>query len=96
MPIRLTEERWAHIVENHDYMAGYEDYVLETLSDPQYIVRGWFDEKIACKYYEKTHLGSKWIIAIYKEISSKDGFVITALMTSDIEKILRRGILWEK
>ena len=23
VPIRLTDERWIHIVENHDDMAGY-------------------------------------------------------------------------
>jgi len=27
VPIRLTEERWFHIVENHDELAGYYDEV---------------------------------------------------------------------
>jgi len=25
IPIRLTEERWFHIIENHDDLAGYYD-----------------------------------------------------------------------
>ena len=29
VPVRLTEERWFHIVENHDDLAGYYDQVLE-------------------------------------------------------------------
>ena len=28
VPIRLTEERWIHIVENHDDLAGYYEDVL--------------------------------------------------------------------
>jgi hypothetical protein len=28
VPIRLTEERWLHIVENHGDLAGYYDDIL--------------------------------------------------------------------
>lgn len=28
VPIRLTDERWFHIVENHDDLAGHYDEVL--------------------------------------------------------------------
>lgn len=31
VPIRLTDERWVHIVENHDDLAGYYDDVLEAV-----------------------------------------------------------------
>lgn len=41
VPIRLTEERWFHIVENHDDLAGYYDEVLNTLEDPDCILRGY-------------------------------------------------------
>ena len=27
--IRITEERWFHITENHDDIAGYYDYILQ-------------------------------------------------------------------
>jgi hypothetical protein len=37
IPIRLTAERWLHIVENHDDMAGYYEDVLETLENPELI-----------------------------------------------------------
>jgi len=49
VPIRLTEERWFHIVENHDELAGLSDEVLLTVEDPDYIVRGWIDELLAVK-----------------------------------------------
>jgi hypothetical protein len=40
VPIRLTEERWFHIVENHDDMAGHYDDVLETVADPALVLPG--------------------------------------------------------
>lgn len=33
--IRLTEERWFHIIESHDYMSGLSDSVLETIDGPE-------------------------------------------------------------
>ena len=38
VPIRLTHERWFHIVENHDEMAGYYDDVLAVIDDPEFIL----------------------------------------------------------
>lgn len=32
--IRLTDERWLHIVENHDDLAGRISEVLETVAEP--------------------------------------------------------------
>ena len=33
-PIRLPDERWIHIVENHDDLAGHMDDVLEAIENP--------------------------------------------------------------
>ncbi|HEV8341877.1 MAG TPA: hypothetical protein VGR30_05845 [Candidatus Binatia bacterium] len=49
VPIRLTDERWFHIVENHDDLAGYYDQVLETIEDPDFILRGYGRALIAAK-----------------------------------------------
>jgi hypothetical protein len=38
--IRLTDERWTHIVENHDDLAVYYDTVLQTVEDADYIIKG--------------------------------------------------------
>lgn len=94
IPIRLTYKQWAHIIDSHDYMSGNLDLVLETIEDPDYIVRGWTDEVIALKHYQETTISEKYVVVIYKE--DKDGFVITSFMTSKHEKILRRGIIWQK
>jgi len=92
--IRLTYKQWTHIIESHDYMAGNLDLVLETVENPDYIVRGWTDEQIALKHYKKTSISEKYVVVIYKE--GEEGFIITAFMTSKQDKILKRGIIWQK
>ena len=41
VPIRLTDERWVHIVENHDDLAGYHDDVLDAVESPVMIIEGY-------------------------------------------------------
>lgn len=38
IPIRLTNERWIHIVENHNDLAEYHEDILETVEYPDYII----------------------------------------------------------
>jgi hypothetical protein len=47
--IRLSEERWLHIVESHDEMAGYLEEVLETIENSQLIIKGKKDELLAAR-----------------------------------------------
>ncbi len=90
--IRLTEERWFHITESHDYMSGLSDSVLETINEPEEIIEGDEDELIAFKRFN-----NKYLVVIYREVNDKDGFVITAFLTSEIERIRKdRKIKWKK
>ncbi len=93
--IRLTAERWSHIVEAHDYMAGNQDLVFETIEKPDCIIQGGKDELLAIRKYQKTSISEKSMVVIYKE-TVKNGFIITAFMTSKPEKIVKRGVLWKK
>jgi len=52
VPIRLTEERWYHIVEHHEDLAGYAAKVLEAIEEPDFIAAGWVDELLAVKELE--------------------------------------------
>jgi len=49
IPIRLTAERWFHIVENHDDLAGHYDDVLETIENPDFVLRGYRSSLIAAR-----------------------------------------------
>ena len=90
VPIRLTEERWLHITEEHSEMAGYYFEVLECIEEPKAIYKGKSDEYIATREIET----DKYIVVIYKEIGRKDGFIITAFLTRRENQFERREKLW--
>lgn len=88
IPIRVTRERWFHIAENHDDLAGYYDNVLDTIENPDLIIQGYGGALIAVKGMGR----KRYLSVIYKEFAAKrDGFVISAYFTSKIDK---RKILW--
>jgi S1-C subfamily serine protease len=74
VPIRLTYERWYHITENHDDLASHFHDVLEAIQKPDFVVCGNKGSLKATRNIGK----KKWLIVIYKEVSKRDGFVITA------------------
>ena len=91
IPVRLTDERWMHIVENHNDLAGYYDKVLEAVANPKWIFQGYHDELWAILKINE----NKVLLVVYKEIKSEnDGFIITAFFTSQIKKLKRRKITW--
>ena len=36
VPIRLTDERWDHIVDSHPELASYRETILDALENPDY------------------------------------------------------------
>ena len=89
VPIRLTDERWVHIVENHDEMAGYYEDVLTVIEDPEFVLRGHGGSLIAARGYGK----ARYLMVVYRELTANDGFVITAYFTS---KLTRKRIVWKR
>jgi hypothetical protein len=89
IPIRLTEERWFHIIENHNDLAGYYDNVLNTIENPDFVLRGYKGALIAIKGIAKR----RYLAVVYKELTRNDGFVLSAYFTS---KIRKRSIVWRK
>ncbi len=47
--IRLTDERWSHITEEHAELAGFKREVLETITQPERILAGGAGELLALK-----------------------------------------------
>ncbi len=90
VPIRLTPERWAHIVEEHCELAGLRLEILETISDPSRILEGSIGELIAVRKFS-----NKYLVVIYRELEN-DGFVITAFITSKEKAFNKRRQIWPK
>jgi hypothetical protein len=87
--IRLTEERWSHIVEEHAELIELRTEVMTTIEDPIRIVAGGAGELLAIRNLE---LG-KFLVVVYRELVG-DGFVITAFLTRRLRSLERRKQLW--
>jgi hypothetical protein len=90
--IRLPDERWVHITEEHAEMAGYLYDVLETIQEPLAVFEGNAGELLATREIES----GKYIIAVYRETSSEDGFIITAFSTKRWKSLERRKKIWQR
>lgn len=89
VPVRLTDERWAHISEEHEELVDFRLEVLETIANPVRIYAGGAGELLAAREIE----AGKWLVAVYRELGD-DGFVITAFLTRRITALERRKQLW--
>jgi hypothetical protein len=87
--IRLTDERWAHITEEHGELAGLRQDVLATIDAPASIFAGHNGAKLALRELE----AEKYLVVVYRELAD-DGFIITAFLTRRINTLRRREILW--
>ena len=89
VPVRLTDERWRHIVEEHGELAGLRLEVLESVANPDIILEGGHGEKLAERGIE----AGRWLIVAYRE-QEADGFIITAFSTTRAGFMERRKKLW--
>ena len=89
--IRLPDERWIHITEEHSEMAGYLYDVLETIEKPLAIFEGNSGELLAAHEIE----AGKYIIVAYREVNQEDGFIITTFLTRRWKQIERRKKIWK-
>lgn len=94
VPIRLTDERWQHIVARHPEMATQRERVLETVGKPEMIQQGDYGELLAIHFYHETPLTQKYLVVVYKEIEVNDGFIITAYFAT--QPSVRRIVLWKQ
>lgn len=94
VPVRLTFERWQHIMRRHPEMAEQRERVLETLAEPELIQQGDYCELLAIRFYRETPLTSKYLVVVYREVTEKDGFILTGYFASRPSST--RAILWKR
>jgi hypothetical protein len=66
VPVRLTYERWYHIIENHDELASYFHDVLDVIENPKIVVRGSGGALKAARNMGKKN-GWQWYIEKYRK-----------------------------
>jgi len=80
VPVRLLAERWS-------YTNACCDDVLATIERPDYILRGRETTRIAVR----TMTGGRYLQVRYYELSPKEGFVISAAVTSSLHEL---AVIW--
>jgi hypothetical protein len=90
VPVRLTEERWEHILDGHaEFSHSDAGMILEAVEDPEYILRGRAGSLVAVVVLGR----GSYLHVVYKEVSARDGFIITAFILPSMD---RRKIQWRR
>ena len=92
--IRLTDERLAHLETDHPEMQGQVAKIVETMIDPDRIIRSSTDAQVELfyKHYLSTPVTTKFLCVVLKVLSD-DNFIITAFFTNAVKK---GDVIWEK
>jgi hypothetical protein len=89
VPIRLTDERWEHILDSHPELGAFRDALLDAVENPDYILasrRGALAAVVV--------LGMKAFLHVfYVEKGRRDGFILSARVE---EKMDKAKIVWRK
>src|SRR5258708_28795323 len=82
VPIRLTDERWEHILDSHPELASYRETILDAVENPDYILasrRGALTAVVV--------LGRRAFLHVfYVEKSRRGGLIISALVGEKMNK----------
>ena len=81
--IRLTEERWSHILE-HPEMRGQLRKLRTALREPVLVLTSRLDPSVHMYFrlYQRTSVGRKYLMVAVK-LSEADAFVVTAFFTDE-------------
>jgi hypothetical protein len=92
--IRLSDERLDHLESQHPEMADQLDRIVNTLANPDRIIRSRTDSSVELfyKYFPITPVSMKFLCIGVKK-HRDDNFVITAYYTDSVKK---GEMLWEK
>jgi hypothetical protein len=93
VPVRLTDERWKHIRSRHPEI-DHQARVLETVAEPEMVLKGDVGELLALRFYDQSPIGPKYLVVAYRELDPTDGFILTAYYTG--RPAHRREIIWKQ
>ena len=89
----LSDKAWKHTRERRPEVTRYEESIKDALARPEMILKGKRNERKAVKLSEKTHLGSKYLVVVFREESGHKA-IITAYFTSDLKRI-KGEVIWK-
>lgn len=86
LEIKLSKRVLNHIVARHPEVASYTREIVETVRNPDLVVRGLRGKFKALKFYMGLRIGSKYLVVVYREFHGKK-VIITAYFTSSVTRV---------
>lgn len=88
VPIRLSEERWSHILKGHGELRGFQVELLLTVSKPEAVYRSPPErgpQLAAVRRFDrlKTFGLAENLVVHFREVSMDDGFISTSYVMSN-------------
>lgn len=94
LEVKLSNKVLNHIVVRHPEVAAYTHEIIKTVEDPDLIIKGLRGELKALKFYTELHIGSKYLVVVYRE-RGRVKVIITAYFTSNVDKV-KGEVVWRK
>ena len=82
--IRLSNERWAHINQEHPEVAPYLEDIKDTLTNPTRIVPNEDDDNVNYYYKNFKERQLQYLLVIVKYLNNH-GFIITAYFVRNLK-----------
>ena len=94
VPIRLSEERWGHILKGHGELGSFQVEVLLTVSRPEAVYRpppGRRSQFAAVRRFDRLRAFglAESLVVHYREVSVDDGFILTSYVMSSSRMVGR-------
>ncbi|MCP8307200.1 MAG: hypothetical protein H3Z54_00660 [archaeon] len=94
MKIKLSKKVLDHIIARHPEVATYVNEIVETVQNPDLVVKGLRGELKALKFYTELHIGLKYLVVVYRKLH-EEKVIITAYFTSNVAKV-KGEVIWRK
>jgi len=94
MEIKLSKKVVEHVVKRHPEVAAYTANIVDTVQDPDLVIKGLRGELKALKLYTKLRIGPKYLVVIYRE-AREEKIIITAYFTSNVGRV-KGEVTWRK
>jgi len=94
MRLRISRKVLDHIVARHPEVKAYTNEITETVRNPDLVVRGSRGELKALKFYQALHIGSKYLVVVYREFDDEK-VIITAYFTSNVDRV-KGEVVWRR
>ena len=94
MEIKLSKTVLDHVATRHPEVADYTHEIVETVQNPDLIIKGLRGELKALKFYTELHIGQKYLVVVYRELH-EEKVIITAYFTSNVAKV-KGEVIWRK